>query len=441
MNLMFKKNFSEQKASRGKVTSSKGVTNRNVGKRSTREQGYTPIEEHHYRTHLFFSPPRCSYSNENMEEPRCGPMTGADVDTIGSLPSTMSPAMTEADMPQPLVVRNPSDGMLRWPSSSPSKNNTPTRQVSFNYGGITDSQGNFINNTNNNELVVNRNLSALDRDCFIIPVHSLSRFLPAGVPIPKPSTPGGSLNKKNQNGLHVMEVPDPKLCILCHLMSPLEPIDPVLESPLTQPLMKQRIAAGELLSEVAQARSAVTGMLLANMERHCEFPFISYYVINSSQSNPVMFYNNLRTASLNKFDPRSTRYSAAHTLDLYSEVASICRPPIQEIGASLMRSHTPATGYMVSVYKVFDGDDREKFERNWLYWTGARMIYRYLPKHAGLKRIALHKSVSPRGDKMYILVCECSNLLADITVAALLLPALRARLTGYTGLFRPIQTF
>lgn len=368
-------------------------------------------------------------------------MTGADVDTIGSQPSTMSPAMTEADMPQPLVVRNPSEGMLRWPSSSPSKNNTPTRQVSFNYGGITDSQGNFINNINNNELVVNRNLGALDRDCFIIPVHSLSRFLPAGVPIPKPSTPGGSLNKKNQNGLHVMEVPDPKLCILCHLMSPLEPIDPVLESPLTQPLIKQRLAAGELLSEVAQARSAVTGMLLANMERHCEFPFISYYVINSSQSNPVMFYNNLRTASLNKFDPRSTRYSAAHTLDLYSEVASICRPPIQEIGASLTRSHTPATGYLISVYKVFDGDDREKFERNWLYWTGARMIYRYLPKHAGLKRIALHKSVSPRGDKMYILVCECSNLLADITVAALLLPALRARLTGYTGLFRPIQTF
>lgn len=51
-------------------------------------------------------------------------------------------------------------------------------------------------------------------------------------------------------------------------MSPLEPIDPILESPLIQPLLKQRVAAGELLNEVAQARTAVTGMLLANMERN-----------------------------------------------------------------------------------------------------------------------------------------------------------------------------
>lgn len=172
-----------------------------------------------------------------------------------------------------------------------------------------------------------------------------------------------------------------------------------------------------------------------------EFPFISYYIINSAQTNPVIFYNSIRTASLNKFDPRSTRFTAAHTLDLYSEVASICRPPIYEAGTSLVRCHSAATGYLVSVYKVFEGDDREKFERNWLYWTGARMIYRYLPASAGLKKISLHKSLSPKGDKMYLLLCECANLLNDVTVCALLLPALRARLTGYTGLYRPIQTF
>lgn len=28
-------------------------------------------------------------------------------------------------------------------------------------------------------------LSTLDRDCFIIPVHSLDRFLPAGIPVIK----------------------------------------------------------------------------------------------------------------------------------------------------------------------------------------------------------------------------------------------------------------
>lgn len=29
-----------------------------------------------------------------------------------------------------------------------------------------------------------KKLSGLDRDCFIIPVHSLDRFLPSGVPMP-----------------------------------------------------------------------------------------------------------------------------------------------------------------------------------------------------------------------------------------------------------------
>lgn len=135
------------------------------------------------------------------------------------------------------------------------------------------------------------------------------------------------------------------------------------------------------------------------------------------------------------------RYTAAHTLDLYSEVAAICRPPLQEPGVGVTRSLTPYTGFIISVYKVFEGDDRETFERNWLYWTGARMLYRYLPKCAGLKRIALHKSLSARGDKMYLLVCECSTLLQELSSTALLIPALRARLCGYTGLYRPIQSF
>ncbi|KAK9700310.1 hypothetical protein QE152_g31322 [Popillia japonica] len=387
-------------------------------------EGRQQREAFRYENRQPNNPPRCTYTVEETEEPKCGPMRGGEQ----FVPlTTTSPAFSESDFPQPLVVRSPSVSLLKWPSPK----NTPSRQVSFNHGN--DVQSHNMEN-------VSRTLTALDRDCFIIPVHSLERFLPAGVPMPKPTSvaPG---EKRTQGSLHVMEVPDPKLCVLCHLMSPLEPIDPILESPLSQPILKQRIAAGELVSEIAQAKTSLTGMLLANMERNAEFPFISYYIINSAQTNPVLFYNNLRTASLAKFDPRVTRYTAAHTLDLYSEVASICRPPIHESGTSLTRIHTPYTGYVISVYKVFEGDDREKFERNWLYWTGARMIYRYLPAHAGLKKIALHKSVSPKGDKMYILICECSNLLKDVTVCALLLPALRARLTGYTGLFRPIQTF
>lgn len=68
-------------------------------------------------------------------------------------------------------------------------------------------------------------------------------------------------------------------------------------------------------------------------------------------------------------------------------------------------------------------------------------LRRYLPRSVGMRRIALHKSVSIKGDKMYLLVCECSELLKDISAAAVLIPAIRARLCGYTGLYRPIQTF
>ena len=73
-------------------------------------------------------------------------------------------------------------------------------------------------------------------------------------------------------------------------------------------------------------------------------------------------------------------------------------------------------------------------------FTGARMLYRYLPKSAGLRRITLHKSISS-GDKMYLLMCECSNFLENLSAAALLLPALRARLCGYTGLYRTAASF
>lgn len=75
------------------------------------------------------------------------------------------------------------------------------------------------------------------------------------------------------------------------------------------------------------------------------------------------------------------------------------------------------------------------------YFSTIFFSLRYLPRSVGLRRIALHKSVSAKGDKMYLLVCECADLLKNISAAAVLIPALRARLCGYTGLYRPIQAF
>lgn len=98
-----------------------------------------------------------------------------------------------------------------------------------------------------------------------------------------------------------------------------------------------------------------------------DFPFITYYLINKQNTDPVDFYNEVQCAALRKFDPRDLRYAASHTLDLFNEVATIARPPLEPPG---VRPPIPSTGYIVSIFKVFEGDDGLKFEQNWLYWTG-----------------------------------------------------------------------
>lgn len=100
-----------------------------------------------------------------------------------------------------------------------------------------------------------------------------------------------------------------------------------------------------------------------------DFPFITYYLINKQNTDPVDFYNEVQCAALRKFDPRDLRYAANHTLDLFNEVATIARPPLEPPGG---RPPIPSTGYIVSIFKVFEGDDGLKFEQNWLYWTGER---------------------------------------------------------------------
>ena len=79
------------------------------------------------------------------------------------------------------------------------------------------------------------------------------------------------------------------------------------------------------------------------------------------------FYQEVQCAALRKFEPRDLRYAANHNLDLFNEVATIARPPLEPPGG---RPPIPSTGYIISIFKVFEGDDGLKFEQNWLYWTG-----------------------------------------------------------------------
>lgn len=68
--------------------------------------------------------------------------------------------------------------------------------------------------------------------------------------------------------LNVLEVDDPKQCVMIHLMTLMEPIEPLLESPLAKPFVEQNVAASELLAEIGQSKTAVEGMLLSNIERN-----------------------------------------------------------------------------------------------------------------------------------------------------------------------------
>ncbi|XP_022193472.1 uncharacterized protein LOC111051300 isoform X1 [Nilaparvata lugens] len=454
MNILIRKNFHSDGGGGSKDRFGKGAGRRGGGKgvhgKRTRDPmgggggGYSSMEDsgyHTVRTHIFFSPSNLGLQDSDGEsDPERYGGGGGVLGGLGA--AAKRPSVTLMKWAVGGGKRKPSGGRTtEYPAAPPASNGgqlTPSRQVSFNNGqsrtggGGGGAMGGSTTPSISLQQVPRAEpltLATLDRDCFIIPVASVDRFLPAGVPLP--------LAEAKPSVLSVLEVDDPKLCVLIHLMTQMEPIEPILESPLAMPLVKQKSAACDLLSEVGSAKSATEGMLLANLEKNAEFPFISYYVINKSQTDPRSFFDECRAASLKKFDPRSFKYTAAHTFDLFQEVATIARPPLD---TQSKRPHTKATGFIISVYKVFEGDDGEKFEKNWLYWTGARMIYRYLPKSVGLRRITLHKSLGS-GDKLYLLLVECSNFMQDLTAAAVLIPALRARLCGYTGLYRTTAVF
>ena len=69
------------------------------------------------------------------------------------------------------------------------------------------------------------------------------------------------------------------------------------------------------------------------------------------------------------------------------------------------------------------------------------MLYKNLPRGVGLRRITLHKTMNLRGEVVYLLLVECSHFMDHIGEAANLLPILRARICGYTGIFRCVDSF
>ena len=69
------------------------------------------------------------------------------------------------------------------------------------------------------------------------------------------------------------------------------------------------------------------------------------------------------------------------------------------------------------------------------------MLYKNLPKVVGLRRITLHKSATNSREVTYLLLVECAHFMDHIGEAANLLPILRARICGYTGIYRACSAF
>jgi len=269
------------------------------------------------------------------------------------------------------------------------------------------------------------------KDCFIIPQANLDRFLPDGVTLPRDP-------RKANNLINILEVEDPKIIVSFHLMGQLQlhPITPALANPLVNSLDVHFDLSKTLLSR-AQSLNAGEGYIFKNLEKDADYPYINYYVINKSREEAGQFYTDNKAVSHDELNASKLGYHVAHTMDLYDEVATIARPPVDP---AHKRPTTEFTGYIICIYQVFKGDDGEKFERNWLYWTGARMLYKNLPRNVGLKRLTLHKSATGPNVN-YILLVECSHFLDNINQAANLLPVLRARICGYTGIFRIVESF
>ncbi|KPM03643.1 hypothetical protein QR98_0020760 [Sarcoptes scabiei] len=107
----------------------------------------------------------------------------------------------------------------------------------------------------------------------------------------------------------------------------------------------------------------------------------------------------------------------------YSDMTSSSQQHLRETKPAWSR---PA-GYIVSAFATFPGEDSDRLEKNWLFWTGARILYKYLPECVGLRRLIFLKRCPDmyREDLInqqsktkptiftgftYVLLCECFNL-------------------------------
>ncbi|GFT05069.1 uncharacterized protein TNCV_531211 [Trichonephila clavipes] len=261
-----------------------------------------------------------------------------------------------------------------------------------------------------------------DAHCLIISGNNIGRFLP-----PR-HNPDPILS------MRVIPIPERKYHVILEFEESPEPAKTPTSSsglmvvtPDMSPSIREQL---HLFSFLKETHVVAMGMLLGNVEKITEFPFVTYLVVNGGRHELSQKLQCVESRPLS--DPiRQRRFLAG-----YEETITITKPPL----TFPEKPPSDKTGFVISLYQVLPGEDGLRFEQNWVMWTGARQLYRNAPDYLGLKRISVHKSVLPTKVINYCLLCEFSNILDHLTDACVVIDHLRARCCGFTGIYRILDS-
>ncbi|KAL3193351.1 hypothetical protein MRX96_017583 [Rhipicephalus microplus] len=258
-------------------------------------------------------------------------------------------------------------------------------------------------------------------DCVIISSRTMDRFLPSfgqamsesgqfggsagsggGTTSPRLSSSVGSVSVEVAESTNRIVV---DFCenagFTCHdLPSPTTELSPMPRDWIAMQLGRQRQAFA-WLQQSSSSRCVLEGLLLMNVERNSQFPFVTYLVCDAARCDPLRLI--MQMESHHDAGPEGERL---HHTAVYDEVATIARPPRER------------------------GSAEAQLEQDWLHPLRLPRLSRRGPRSA------------PQDHGItYVLLCECPTLMDYVPEACVLVDQLRARCCGYTALYRVVDSF
>lgn len=195
---------------------------------------------------------------------------------------------------------------------------------------------------------------------------------------------------------------------------------------------------------VKQNKNFEEGMLLRNITDDGLYTYMHYAVFSTKSQDVVKLSKEVK-ASYTDVVKNCFGKSQKHLSGTFVELASTAAP---QVAKESRKPTNQTTAFLVAAYKLLPEADLEIMDKTWAVWSGARTIYKNMPKNMGLKRLSFHKSaiekVRGKYGFNYALVAECSNVLSSesvLTPALRYIDELKARKCGDMGLYALLQTY